>query len=133
MLKAADSLLLPTPEPGKAKLAAVGREGGVQRDTDYHHAEATGAKSSLPERAVTFPRFLITQETRQQPAQVFFRALPQLGGRSRQALALLPWASKFNSARPTKKKPELAVLKHRSGSSLGSFENSIATIMATTN
>lgn len=79
------------------------------------------------------PRFLITQKKERQTAWVFFRALPQLGGRSRQALALLPWASKFNSARPTKKTPELAVLKHRSGSSLGSFENIIATIMATTN
>lgn len=129
MLKAADSLLLPTPEPRKAKLAAVGRERGCS----YCHARAMRGKSSLPKTTVTFPKFLITQKKEQQPTRVFFRALPQLGGRSRQALALLPWASKFNSARPTKKMPELAVLKCRSGSSLGSFENIIATIMATTN
>lgn len=63
----------------------------------------------------------------------FLQGTSQLGGRSGQALALLPWASQFNSARPAKKTPELAMIKHRSGSSLGSFDNIIATIMATTN
>lgn len=92
---------------------------------NYHFA---GAKT-----AVTFPKFLTTQKKEQQPVKVFFRALLQLGGRSRQALALSPWASKFNPARPTKKTLELAMLKHRSGSSLGSLKHIIATIMATTN
>lgn len=73
------------------------------------------------------------QKKERQPAQVFFRALSQLGGRSRQVLAVLPWASKFNSANTTKKTSELAMLKHRSGSYLGSFKNIIAIIMATTN
>lgn len=92
---------------------------------NYHFA---GAKQLLLP-----PKFLTAQKKEQQPAEVFSRALLQLGGRSRQALALSPWASKFNSARPTKMTLELAMLKHRSGSPLGSLKHIIATIMATTN
>lgn len=62
----------------------------------------------LSETALLSPSFLTMQKKEKQPAQVFFRALSQLGGRSRQVLAVLPWASKFNSANTTKKTSELA-------------------------
>lgn len=65
----------------------------------------------LSETALLSPSFLTMQKKERQPVQVFFRALSQLGGRSRQVLAVLPWASKFNSANTTKKMSELAMLK----------------------
>lgn len=115
-------------DSGKPRLLLWAGSGGVELPP----CRGDGGKSRLPETAY-FPQILIIQKKEWQPAWIFFRALPQLGGRSRQALALSPRASKFNSARPTKKMPELAMLKHRSGSSLGSFEKITATIMATTN
>lgn len=106
-----------------------GQEVGVQ---NYHHERVMEERAASQKLLLLSPDSHHTKE-RAQPAWIFFRALPQLGGRSRQALALLPWARKFNSARPTKKMSELAMLKQRSGSSLGSFKKITATIMATTN
>lgn len=126
-------MLLPMPEPRKAMLLLWARESGGLKGTNCYCPGVTGERTAFLRQLLLSPSFLIMQKKERQPAQVFFRALPQLGGRSRQALALLPWASKFNFVSTTKKMSELAVLKHRSGSSFGIFRNIIATIKATTN
>lgn len=54
MLKAANSLLLPTPEPGKAKLAAVGREGGAE-GYELPSRRGDGGKEQPSQKICYFP------------------------------------------------------------------------------